>query len=451
MAGYYSLNSPFYTEGDFQENPDYTPSAGIAQQPTPPVDMAGGGFLANPQPTGMGLSGLKNYDPAVFNQAATDHIDTSIPGTGQPQEGGLHDYWKQPSVGNMPLHRFVQLAGMMGHALDPKGFGGILGAGLANMAGQGERDMLGYEERTAERDEARAWRSEDKAEERAWRTQQYEELRKQKRDSEMIDFAVKSNNPLVKQKIGQSLATRWNQDNPDNPMPEGIDWNRDESQKFLQGFQEIDTMSAKLGWTPEETKEMKKGYVEKQYLGAVQKPEKPANIAHNVIEVPSKDGKMAQKYQYNVETNKYDIPIGTPYLVKSQVPNVNVHTGGGENKSVDKAVRRLDYKIKNDYDAKIDDFRVQLTNKKLKPKDREVLRQNMARFEAERAKAVEVRDQVLNGELAPSEITWGGSKPTTKQPNKVTPKNLKSDLVKNGYTSQQADDYIRRAKASGKL
>jgi hypothetical protein len=50
------------------------------------------------------------------------------------------DYWKQPVIGNMPLDKFVQLAGMTAHALDPTGFGGILGKNMAQYATT-ERDV----------------------------------------------------------------------------------------------------------------------------------------------------------------------------------------------------------------------------------------------------------------------------------------------------------------------
>ena len=46
--------------------------------------------------------------------------------------------------------------------------------------------------------------------------------------------------------------------------------------------------------------------------------------AHNVQEVPSPDGRTAQKLQYNPETKRYDIPVGEPYKVKSQVTSVNI-------------------------------------------------------------------------------------------------------------------------------
>lgn len=59
-------------------------------------------------------------------------------------------------------------------------------------------------------------------------------------------------------------------------------------------------------------------------------PPKQADVAHNVIEIPSANGKTAQKFQYNAKTERYDIPVGGAYAVKSQVPNINVTTGKGE-------------------------------------------------------------------------------------------------------------------------
>ena len=45
---------------------------------------------------------------------------------------------------------------------------------------------------------------------------------------------------------------------------------------------------------------------------------------HEVQELVSPDGKTAQKFQYNPQTKRYDIPLGPAYRVKSQVPSVNV-------------------------------------------------------------------------------------------------------------------------------
>jgi hypothetical protein len=45
--------------------------------------------------------------------------------------------------------------------------------------------------------------------------------------------------------------------------------------------------------------------------------------AHQVQELTSPDGKSAQKFQWNPESQRYDIPLGPPYTVKSQVPRAN--------------------------------------------------------------------------------------------------------------------------------
>ena len=50
-----------------------------------------------------------------------------------------------------------------------------------------------------------------------------------------------------------------------------------------------------------------------------------ADTAHNVQEITSPDGRSAQKYQFNPTTQLYDRPLGPAYVVKSQVPNVNVN------------------------------------------------------------------------------------------------------------------------------
>lgn len=69
-----------------------------------------------------------------------------------------------------------------------------------------------------------------------------------------------------------------------------------------------------------------KVYTEQEIAKAAQKPDRPDN-AHNVQELFSADGKTAQKFQYNPETKRYDIPVGGKYPVKSQVPNVNIMPG----------------------------------------------------------------------------------------------------------------------------
>ena len=54
-----------------------------------------------------------------------------------------------------------------------------------------------------------------------------------------------------------------------------------------------------------------------------------ANQTPHVQELTSPDGKTAQKFQFNQETGKFDIPIGDKYKVKSQVTNVNISAGSG--------------------------------------------------------------------------------------------------------------------------
>ncbi len=52
-------------------------------------------------------------------------------------------------------------------------------------------------------------------------------------------------------------------------------------------------------------------------------PREKPETSHNVTEIPSPDGKTAQKMQYNPQTQKYDIPVGERYATKSQVININ--------------------------------------------------------------------------------------------------------------------------------
>lgn len=58
----------------------------------------------------------------------------------------------------------------------------------------------------------------------------------------------------------------------------------------------------------------------------VTKPKEPTEKLQ-LTEIPSADGKTAQKAIVNLETGEQRT-IGKPYAVKSQVPNINVQTGG---------------------------------------------------------------------------------------------------------------------------
>lgn len=63
--------------------------------------------------------------------------------------------------------------------------------------------------------------------------------------------------------------------------------------------------------------------------------------AHNVQEITSADGKSAQKFQYNPDTQAYDKPLGPVYPVKSQVMSVTVPKPGRLVQAFDKQTRDL--------------------------------------------------------------------------------------------------------------
>jgi len=65
------------------------------------------------------------------------------------------------------------------------------------------------------------------------------------------------------------------------------------------------------------------------------------DTAHNVVEIPSPDGKKAQKMQYNPASGKYDIPVGLPYAVKSQVINVNSQQAAAGNNNFETTAQLL--------------------------------------------------------------------------------------------------------------
>ena len=64
-----------------------------------------------------------------------DRLLTTTPPVAKEPGNSLLDYWKQPVIGKMPLDQFVQLAGMVSHALAPREAAGRVGAGLAQIGG----------------------------------------------------------------------------------------------------------------------------------------------------------------------------------------------------------------------------------------------------------------------------------------------------------------------------
>jgi hypothetical protein len=75
-----------------------------------------------------------------------------------------------------------------------------------------------------------------------------------------------------------------------------------------------------LSWqsTTYQKKKENETKITKAILEATNKPS-----AHHIVEVVSPDGKTAQKFDYDVLTGARK-PIGDPYAVRSQVPNVNI-------------------------------------------------------------------------------------------------------------------------------
>jgi hypothetical protein len=55
-------------------------------------------------------------------------------------------------------------------------------------------------------------------------------------------------------------------------------------------------------------------------------------------------------------------------------------------------------------------------------------------------------DRLRNGEIRPEDVKYGRS-----QPNNSKETALKADLINNGYDEAGANEYIKKAKAAGKL
>ena len=243
---YYSNNSSFYKEDDFQGNPDYAHPVGMPKQEKPMTGM-GLASLANPQSVS-----LTEPQPVSLNNSGSY---TAIQNEPAPKTTGLYDYWKQPVVGNMPLSRFVQLAGMMSHAIAPDSASGRIGAGLAQMGGQAEQGMLGYEEREQERADI---------------NQKYQEQAKEKRFDQFIDYAGKSKNKTLQKVAYDKIRERYEQDFG-KPLPE---WN-DDTPDLMAQLREFRAAGPQLGLSQEE---MRRGEAEilfgagelpgKEYLAA---------------------------------------------------------------------------------------------------------------------------------------------------------------------------------------
>lgn len=78
-------------------------------------------------PTWSGFFGLPAPQGPQYGPLPADTQDSSM----TPET----DYWSQPSVGGMPLHRFATMTGLLANAISPNSIGGRMGQAAAGMAG----------------------------------------------------------------------------------------------------------------------------------------------------------------------------------------------------------------------------------------------------------------------------------------------------------------------------
>jgi hypothetical protein len=145
-------------------------------------------------------------------------------------------------------------------------------------------------------------------------------------DNKTLAEMFQGKNPQTIIKLQQYMAA-VKQMNPDFTLNAG-----DKRFKTLNGNAVPVAENPKMvrGWisSPDGTQKMEIDlnsdlYKEKKAAGWFDGEPTGISQAHNYVEVFSPDGTKAQKMQFNPTTKKYDIPIGEPYAVKSQVINVN--------------------------------------------------------------------------------------------------------------------------------
>lgn len=216
-----------------QQTPLYPQPASIPQQTEQPSLIEKVSDLGLPQM----LPNLQKQNAAVGSLGNTPTVAE------QPKQPGLYDYWKQPVFGKMPLDKFVQLAGLAAHALDPTGPGGRMGAGLAQMGGQAQQDRLGYEEREQNRKIA----------------QEKEDYDRSRQDAE-VGFKIAALKGLPE----ESKLTAYNsaighlnkyafKDNPITPLTE---WN-DDANDVMVRMKAIDDTIESMNLPPDQAKQKK--------------------------------------------------------------------------------------------------------------------------------------------------------------------------------------------------
>lgn len=101
------------------------------------------------------------------------------------------DYWNQPSVGGMPLHRFATMTGLLANAISPNSMGGRMGRAAAGMAGQYGNVALHSEQATRQQMMMAA----AKAEQERQRQQELEMFLGRGRQPQAGGFGVRERQP----------------------------------------------------------------------------------------------------------------------------------------------------------------------------------------------------------------------------------------------------------------
>jgi hypothetical protein len=304
----------------FYADPSLTPNQ-IPMNEMPKLNMPQeqdqtGNMLGNALTLATALKGGGAGQAGLFTNALTQYKPDTTTVNNSPMitGGGItptakttnpYDMWGKPIFGNMPLSQFVQLAGITANALAPHEFGGRLGGAMANLAGQAEHNKIAYD----------------------WRTQE----RNDRKISDLLGYVGNSKLPLAfRQKALDYVGSLYGDEN--NPFAGfKLDDARTDLIPQLQAIFSNPDIKDKRGAAAQ----LLYGAGDLTGDQLIDSLKTNTSQAHNVIEVPNPDGKTAQHFQYNADTNRYDIPVeDKPYKVKSQVPNINVHSGGGSEDKV---------------------------------------------------------------------------------------------------------------------
>lgn len=128
-------------------------------------------------------------------------------------------------LGNLNVGQFARLAGMAASAIDPNSPMGRMGAGVSNIAAEGERYNAAFSER---------------GQDRLDQNKKYEALLREKRmNNYMTMLSKKEVNPLLKQKIWAGYAADWNKEHPDVKLDPEMPMQSDNAAEFTKFVSEI--------------------------------------------------------------------------------------------------------------------------------------------------------------------------------------------------------------------